>query len=363
MQNPHKVQRLAVLTLAVLGVGCAPTTAPLPPPAEFLLVVNTQDASLSILPLPDAVLQARINLGIPVAKDASVAANRRYAVVATGGAGIAVVDLLSSILTFPIVLPAGARVLDVAFFNDSIAFLADGGRDRLIRLNVFRGDTLSVEAAGAPNGVALSRGRLFVLNGNLTPCLPAGSLCPGGPSWITVFDPSTLVRAGGIDSIPLPGPGGGRFLRPGGDGFVYVISEGNGTDFAGRLAIIDPVRRAEIGNFGGLGVFPGWFAADRGERLLVSSTADGLMEFNTRTRSVVRGAGNGIPVQQNTGVAVDSRGDIYAVEAGPCDGVANGRVRHYRPDLTERRVIPLGKCPVGAAIAFIPPAEVAQAQP
>jgi hypothetical protein len=69
---------------------------------------------------------------------------------------------------------------------------------------------------------------------------------------------------------------------------------------------------------------------------------------------VERGAGKGIPVQTNAGVAVDAANQVYAVESGACGGAA-GRARMFRPDLTEIRSIGLGSCPAAATTALIPP--------
>ena len=61
----------------------------------------------------------------------------------------------------------------------------------------------------------------------------------------------------------------------------------------GRLSIVDPVDRRELASFGGLGFGPGDLTADNGERLLISSRTEGLMEFDTAERTVIRGEGNG----------------------------------------------------------------------
>jgi len=56
--------------------------------------------------------------------------------------------------------------------------------------------------SGAPRRRrSITRGRLFVLNGNL----PA--MVPPGPSWISIVDPLTNRLATGIDSILAAGPG------------------------------------------------------------------------------------------------------------------------------------------------------------
>lgn len=77
------------------------------------------------------------------------------------------------------------------------------------------------------------------------------------------------------------------------------------------------------------------------------------MEFNTRTRRVVRGAGNGIPVTDNVAAAVDTQGRVYAIEAGTCVPNQPGRVRVFRTDLTEIRSVPTGVCPAAAVLVKI----------
>jgi hypothetical protein len=144
-------------------------------------------------------------------------------------------------------------------------------------------------------------------------------------------------------------------IEVGGDGLLYVLNAGPGGDQPGRLSIVDPVLRQEVGNFGGFGILPSRLASDGRERLFVVSAVEGLMEFNTRTRRVVRGAGgSAIPLQDGVAAAVDHNGLVYAVEAGSC-AIGLGRVRVFRPDLTEARVVPVGPCSADAAIVQLPP--------
>jgi len=95
-------------------------------------------------------------------------------------------------------------------------------------------------------------------------------------------------------------------------------------------------------------------ASDGRERLFITSRSQGLMEFNTRTRRVVRGAGTAIPLVDGLAAAVDGDGQVYVVESGPCTPGAPGRVRVFRPDLTEAHVVPAGLCPVDAAVVNLP---------
>jgi hypothetical protein len=54
---------------------------------------------------------------------------------------------------------------------------------------------------------------------------------------------------------------------------------------------------------------------------------------------------------------VDGNGLIYAIETGACSGGVHGRIRVFRPDLTEARTISSGICSVDAVIVRLPPAE------
>jgi hypothetical protein len=343
--------------MVALG-GCAETTAPLPPPDELLLVVNTGDHTLSLLSLaPDGPEPLAIPLGGAVPADARPVASRRFAVVAAGGGdSLAVLDLVRRRPVGMVPLGPGAGALGAAFLNDSTVFVALSGRDVVVRVRLPGGDTASVPVGRSPKDAALARGRLFVVNANLEPCPPPDTLCPAGESWITVVDPIANQRASGRDSIPLPGPGNASYIVRGADDRLYVMSTGGPAARQARLSIVDPISRAEVASFGGFGERPGQIAADlRGERIMVSSRTEGLMEFNTRIRAVTRGAGSGIPLVWNTGVAIDSRSRVYGIESGTCAASSVGRVRVFRPDLTEIRTHPLGRCAGAAAFALIPP--------
>jgi hypothetical protein len=78
------------------------------------------------------------------------------------------------------------------------------------------------------------------------------------------------------------------------------------------------------------------------------------MEFNMVTRTLVHGAGDGIAIPANSGVEVDSKGRIYALDTGPCQGGVVGSAHVLRANLTQSRTIPLGECAIFAAVTSIP---------
>lgn len=337
------------ITLALAALGCADTTAPLPPADEVLLAVNSTEASLSVVPVEAPGTGFNIPLGGTTPTPVGVAARGAVALVPMGlDNSVVVVDLAAGAVTRTINLPAGSGATGVAIVDDSIAYIGNPNLNTVTRVNYITGDTASVAAGVYPQGLIFTRGKVFVLNGNLV------NFAPAGPSWLTVIDPVTNAHATGIDSIPLPGPGNAGFADVGSDGLLYVISTGDFFGGQGRLSIVDPVGRTEVANFGGLGTGPGALAADAGERLFISSFSEGLMEFNTVTRALVHGAGDGIQIAGNSAVEVDSKGRIYAISTGPCQGGTPGVAHVLKSNLSESGSIPLGECAIFAAVTNIP---------
>lgn len=340
------------LTLASLMAGvwsCAETSAPLPPPEEVVVVLNTAAATLSLVPVAAPTQVSTIPLGASDVLPVSVATRGATAVIPLRGRdALAVVDLREGTLVNTIALAPGSGVAGAALIGDSIAYVSNSNLNTVTRVDLATGDTASTVVGPSPQHVTFTRGRVLVMNSNLD---TLGK--PAGESSISVIDPSRDPATARVDQIPLVGPGNARFSTIAGDGMVYVIQEGDAAVDEGRLSIVDPVDRRELASFGGLGFGPGDLTADNGERLLISSRTEGLMLFDTAERTVIRGEGNGVVIPANTGVAVDSQGRIYALEAG-CSGT--GVVHVLRPDFTEIRSVPVGRCASQALLARVPAA-------
>jgi hypothetical protein len=317
----------------------------------MVVVLNTTGATLSLMPVAAPTQVSTIPLGASDVQPVSVTTRGATAVIPLrSGDAIAVLDLRNRQLVNTIALAPGSGVAGAALISDSVVYVSNSNLNTITRLDLATGDTASIAVGSTPQQVTFTRGRLLVINANLD---SVGK--PAGESWISVVDPAIGLAGGLADNIPLIGPGNAQFSTVASDGLVYVVQDGDPSIDEGRLSIVDPVRRRELASFGGFGFGPGDLTADGGDRLLISSRTEGLMEFDTAERTVVRGEGSGIPIPGNTGVALDSQGRIYALEAGCSD---NGLVHVLRPDFTEIRSVAVGQCATQILLARVPAAGV-----
>jgi hypothetical protein len=222
-----------------------------------------------------------------------------------------------------------------------------------MRLNYLTGDTASVAVGTTPVVAVSARSRVFAVNANLGACPPARSACPLGPSWLTVVLPQTNLLPTTGDSIAMLGPGNADAAIAAIDGLLYVMNAGDSVSGEGRLSLVDPVAGSERASFSGFGFSPGSLASDPQGRVFVASLSEGVMVFDGRARVVIRGAGSGLPVSANTGVAADDQGNLYALQSAAC-GAAPGTVRVFLPTLIETTGFGAGNCPAVAIITDLP---------
>lgn len=339
---------LAVSCLAASQLACIATEPFPPPPTEVLVVVNRDAHALTLIPVAAPTTQTVVPLGSASPVPAGLAASEGIALVPLGDDdAVAVVDLAAGAVLDTYGLPANSGATGAAIVDDSIGYVANPGLNSVTRINYLTGDTASVAVGVRPLGVVFTRGRIFVINSNSD-----GAGDPLGESWITVIDPITNLPATGIDSIPLPGPGNARHAAVGADGLLYVVSAGDSGTGEGRLSIVNPVTRDELGSFGGFGNFPG-AVFTYGARLFLTNRAEGLMEFDTHSRTIVRGTGDAIPPAGVVGVVVAGNERIYALSVGSC-GAADASIVVRRLDYRGFPSISAGQCAVALVLATVP---------
>lgn len=347
------MRQLLSLTLIMMLVGaCAPTTSTGSLPVEVLVVVDSTDFTLRLIPVDSSRVVREIQLGAALGFHPSlIAARGKYAIVAGNDAQAAravIVNLEAGAIQDLISLPEG-RVTAVSIPDDGHAFVASRLSGTLTRIDLATGASTLLPAPGGPEGFGVTRGKVFAVIGNRQEgCI--GVACPRGPSWLIQSEPG-IPR----DSVPLSGPGNAGPSALGSDGLLYVLNRGD--EFGageGRLSIVDPIRSAEVASFGGVGpLVPSWILSDGGEQMLIASAPGGIMVFNTRLRRFTLPFGSGIPLEFPSDMVGDAVGRTYVLQRGGCSADLPGKIRVFGPNLIERASISAGPCPVAGAMAEI----------
>jgi hypothetical protein len=244
--------------------------------------------------------------------------------------------------------PVNSGAAAIAIAGDTVAWVVNPSRNTVSRINLKNGDTASFATGVFPQAVAISGGFVYVVNGNLV----SGS--PAGPSWITVRVAGTGALAT-IDSIPLTGVNA-RFATLGPDSLLYVVDAGTPGKADGKLSIVDPRAAAEQVVVNGLGESPGPAVYHPSGRLLIASIAEGILEVNTSTRVLLRGAGNGIKPAGSAiaALGLDERGRVYALDRGTCTQPGVMYVLSPPPEYNVLQQVTIGVCPVAAVTMLVP---------
>src|SRR3954470_6823131 len=116
--------RVAALALVLTGLmSCAETSAPLPPPEEVVVVLNGNDATLSLIPIATPTQVSTVPLGASDVQPVTVTARGAVAVVPLRAQdAIAVIDLRAGQLVNTVSLAPGSGVAGAALISDSIAY-------------------------------------------------------------------------------------------------------------------------------------------------------------------------------------------------------------------------------------------------
>src|SRR6185312_14528611 len=176
-----RTRSLILAAVVAAAPGCADTNAPLPDPEEVLLVVNSTANTLSIVPVEAPATAVAVPLGGTTPTPVGVSAREAVAVVPLGlDNAVAVVDLRAASVSRVIPLPPNSGATGSTIVDDSIAYVGNPNLNTVSRVNYQTGVTSEVPAGRFPQGLIFTRGKVFVLNGNLDDTFTAA-----GPSWIT----------------------------------------------------------------------------------------------------------------------------------------------------------------------------------
>lgn len=342
----RRALRLGTAALVAAGCGDSPAEPGRTPAAEYLVVVNSQDRSLTAVPVDSPEASFTVGLA-PDGSPVTVAARGARAVVPLGTVpAAAVVDLVERRVTHTVALPEGSGATGVAFVNDSIALVANPGRNSVSPVNVLRGTRgEEIAVGGYPQAVVAAGDTAFVLNSELGP-----DFAPTGPGSISVVAGSPLRV---VAAIELSGMNPGH-AAAGSDGRLYVVHSGSFGAGDGSLSIVDRRTLAETGHATGFGDFPGSVAIGPAGRLYIASFSYGIAVWDPGAGAFIRGPADAVRpggIGSTSGVGFDSAGRLYALEP---ECREPGRIFRLGADFAVEREIPAGTCPFGIAFTTVP---------
>lgn len=308
-RNPGLAAPLLGALAAFSACGDSMTSPRPTPPAEYAVVLNSVDRSLTAFPIDEPEEIFTIGLG-PDGSPVSLAARAGRVVVPMGSMPAAVVvDLAERRITHTIALPEGSGATGVAFLNDSIAVVANSGLNTVHPINVLRGTRgEAVGVGGFPQAVVAVRDTAYVVNGELGP-----DFQPAGPGTVSVLTGSPLQV---VRTIELSGENPGN-AAPGAGGRLFVVFSGSFGAGDGAVSVIDRGTLTETSHHGGFGEFPGSAEAGPDGRLYVTSFAYGISVWDPVGGTFVRAPQNAIEpggTPSTSGLGFDSKGRLYALE-------------------------------------------------
>ena len=344
---PRRLLRLALLALSPGALAaCDNPNDPPAQPTRLMVVVNSIDNSLTLIPVDSATATVRtVGLGSVAASPVTVAARKAVAVVPEGIYPFAtVVDLRTATVRWTVALPASSGATGAAFLNDSIAIVGNSGRNTVTPVNVNRGTAGAEVAVGVfPQAVVEGTdGRVFVLNGNLV------NFSPAGPGSVTVINAAGAAAG----TVPLSGinPAAGVVLG----GKLYVINSGTFGGNNSSLSVVNLATLTEERVVGGFGEFPGAIAAGPDGNVYVGVYGSGIVVWNPATLAFVRPISNPIvpggapPV---SALGFDYQGRLHTTNPGDC---ASAGKAYRLAGLTLDRTVATGICPFAVAFAEVP---------
>jgi hypothetical protein len=340
----RRLAALALLPLAASACDGDPTAPGIA--ARLVLTVNSVENTLSLAPVEggNGVQVATVDLG-PQGSPVGVAARGAWAVVPLGTYPFAsVVNLRTGTVTATVPLPANSGATGQAFVNDTLAVVANPGRNTISPIRVERGTAGAEVAVGTyPQAIVSDDARIYVLNANLV------NFTPAGPGSVTVLDDRLRV----VQTVQLTG------INPSAAAIVgnrlYVLNSGTFGGNNGSLSVVNLQTLTETAHHAGFGEFPSSLAASPEGALYVGIYGTGIVVWNPQTSSfsvgmddAIQPGGSGIV----SGVGFDAAGKLHSTDPGSCQ-TPGSLVRSSQTGTLER-ALTVGICPFGIAFADVP---------
>lgn len=341
----RRVAGFAALAAVSLSAACEKNPALSEGDYLAAVVVNSVDNTLSIVPLEGGDETRTVGLSQAAATPVDLAVRGNVAVVPLGSYPFAaVVNLADGVVTFRVPLPANSGATGVAFVNDSVALVANPGRNTVSPVNVRRGQAgAPIDVGVYPQAIVAGNGQTFVINSNLV------NFAPAGPGSVTVLNASLGVQK----TIPLSGvnPAAGAVL---GDR-LYVLHSGNFGQANGSLSVVNLQTLTEESHNTGFGAFPTSLEALGNPSVLyVGGFGYGITVWNPATRQFLVPPATALKpngIADVGDMTLDDEGQLFFTAPGNC--TQPGSLYLVGPTGALAGQASVGVCPLGVEFARI----------
>ncbi|MBB4636124.1 hypothetical protein [Longimicrobium terrae] len=312
---------------------------------RLVVVVNSIDRTLSLVPRDgDAGVAIRtVGLGAQ-GTPVDVAVLGTTAVVPMGTYPFAaVVDLRTGTVRHNVPLPANSGATGVAFLNDTLAMVANPGRNTVSTVRTVSGTAGPEIAVGTyPSAITVAQNQVFILNSNLV------NFNPAGPGSITVLNSNLVVTK----TIPLTGVNPVAAVAIGTR--LYVLNSGSYSTPSGSLSVIDMTSLTEVEHRTGFGAAPTALEVGPGPVLFVGGYGLGVFAYDPFSNTFPISQAGAIKPGGSTAIAdveFDPEGRLLISDYGSCTD--RGFLYRLTGPSTLDRTVRTGICPVGMAFADI----------
>jgi hypothetical protein len=339
------IRRLPAILLApALLAGCSDNTVSPATSESLVVVLNQGGMSLTLVPLGNSNIRTIQLTGGGAATTMAVRGER--AVVPMGSANAAqVVNLRTRAIEHTVALPAGSGATGAAFVNDSIAVVANPGRNSVTPINVVHGTAGAEIAVGEdPRALVAEGARVYVVNATLNDAQQ-----PSGPGTVTVLTSSGLSVVGTVQLTGLNPIGAVvRGTR------LYVLNAGTDGGDNSSLSVVDAATRQELFRVDSMGNLPRGLTTLPGLPVFVAAGHTGLLAYDPEANTMLRGVGNPfLPAEPPVSAArLDDLGLLYSLHPGSC--AAPGVLVQIGSSGSVLAQATVGVCPVEVGFATLP---------
>jgi len=303
------MKKLILLTLFIPALlmflgGCedSATEPEVPPPtAKAIYVLNSASESISVIDLATGQVTNDV-VTVGSWPNQLVYHKGKVYCVNSGSNNIMVFNADTWTAEAPIDLGAGNNPMNMAFFDDNVAYVAWSISNKVLQVNVSsKAVTKTIDAGVGATGIAIAMGKVYVTNTAFD-----------GVNWTYGQGTATVVDGASGNVVTTVNVGTNpQSAAVAADGKVHVSCTGDYFSSFGQVHIIDPATDT-AGDIVDVGGSPGNISISTMDNMgYLAVWGAGLLVYNTETKAVVYGGDAPLLGKGGSGLIADTEGNVF----------------------------------------------------